>query len=150
MALTRENVESELVSRQQSRMEAVGMDITHEGSNTDLNAVIGYAIRQMGGSVATFGAVADSDLTFLASEDYDQLLDIAEYRLLQNIKGRWGKVDIRAGQLGENLSQFTKDIDVDLESKFKALQSMYGFGMASIEAGAIHLNFAEPAEDENA
>jgi len=150
MTLTRANVESELVSRQQSRMEAVDMAVTYEGSNTDLNAVIGYAIRQMGGSVAAFGAVADSDLSFLASEDYDQLLDIAEYRLLQNIKGRWGKVDIRAGQLGESLSQFTKDIDVDLDHKLKTLQATYGFGMAPLEAGAIHLNFAEPAEDENA
>jgi len=147
MALTRENVESELVSRQQSRMEAVDMAVTYEGSNTDLNSVIGYAIRQMGGSVSTFGAVADSDLAFLASEDYDQLLDIAEYRLLQNIKGRWGKVDIRAGQLGENLSQFTKDIDADLDRKLSMLQSMYGFGSAVLGAGAIDLDFAQTDED---
>lgn len=147
MSLTRANVESELVSRQQARMEAVDMDVTVAGSNPDLNNVIGFAIRRLGGSVASFSAVADTDLSSFEEKDYDELLDVAEYRLLLNIKGAWGKVDIQAGQLRENLSQFSKDLDADIAAKAAYLREVYGFGGSSLGAGAVDWDFAETQED---
>jgi hypothetical protein len=147
MSLTRANFEEELVSRQQSRLEAVDMAVTHDGSNTDLNSPIGYAIRQCGGSVATFGTVANGDLSSFAEEDYDKLIDVAEYRLLLNIKGRWGKVDMKAGQLSESLSQFAKDLDEDIKQKFTLIQMLHGFGVGTISVGYVDYDFQETNDD---
>jgi len=148
MSLTRANFEGELVSRQQSRLEAVGMAVTHDGSNTDLNSPIGYAIRNCGGSVASFGLVVDADLSSFEEEDYDQLLDVAEYRLLLSIKGRWGKVDVKAGQLSESLSQFSKDIDEDIKNKLSMLKMLYGFGVGTISVGTVDYDFQETNDTE--
>lgn len=147
MSLTRENFESELVSRQQARMETVEMSVETSGTNTDLNNIIGFAIRQSGGTVASFASVADSDLSGFDSEYYEQLFDIAELRLLKNIKGRWGKWDIRAGQLAENLSQFGKDLDADIERLEKHVKSTYGIGVSTVSIGSVDYDFAETMEE---
>jgi len=146
MSLTRANFEAELVTRQQGRMEAVEMDVTSEGSNADLNGPIGFSIRKCGGAVASFGAVADADISAFEEDEYDKLIDIAEYRLLLNIKGRWGKVDIRAGQLSENLSQFGKDLDEDIKTALENLRNIHGFGVGSISGGALDYDFAQTDE----
>jgi hypothetical protein len=147
MSLTRANTEAELVQRQKSRMEAVSMAVTFVGSNADLNSPIGFAVRKMGGTVASFSSVADADLTFLAEDDFDKFLDIAEYRLMQNIKGRWGMVDTKIGPRSESLSQFSEDLERDLTRKLSDLQSIYGFGGGSLEAGVVDYDFAETDED---
>ena len=127
-------------------MEAVEMDVTSEGSNADLNGPIGFSIRKCGGAVASFGAVADADISAFEEDEYDKLIDIAEYRLLLNIKGRWGKVDIRAGQLSENLSQFGKDLDEDIKTALENLRNIHGFGVGSISGGALDYDFAQTDE----
>jgi hypothetical protein len=149
MTLTRANVESELVSRQEARMEVVEMAVTVDGSNADLNNPIGFAVRKSGGTVASFASVADGDLGGFEEADYDKLLDIAEYRLLLNIKGRWGKYDIRAGQLDEKLSQFGKDLDADIDRKLTELQTLYSFGVVSLEAGVVDYDFIQTDEDDD-
>ena len=148
MALTRAQFETELVARQQGRMEEVEMAVTSEGSNADLNGPIGFSIRKCGGTVASFGAVADADLSAFEESEYDKLNDIAEYRLLLNIKGRWGKVDIRAGQLSESLSQFAKDLDEDIKTALSNLRIVHGFGVGSISGGVLDYDFAQTEEDD--
>jgi len=147
MSLTRINTEAELVQRQKSRMEAVSMAVTFVGTNADLNSPMGFAVRKMGGTVASFSSVADADLTFLDEEDIDQFLDIAEYRLMLNIKGRWGMVDTKIGPRSESLSQFAEDLERDITRKLADLQSMYGFGGGSLEAGVVDYDFAETDEE---
>ena len=147
MSLTRANIESELVSRRQGYLEAVGMAVTVDGSNTDLNGAIGYAVRQIGGTVASFSNVADADLSSFEEDEYDQLIGIAEYRLLMNVKGRWGKVDIKAGQLSESLSQFADQLDKDIAALKADLITTYGFGVTALSAGVIDLDFSEHDPD---
>lgn len=146
MSLTRAEIESELVSRQKARMDVVGMSLSFNGANLDLNSAIGFAVRQCGGTVASLSAVANSDLNGFGPAEHDKLLDIAEYRLLLNIKGRWGRVDIRAGQLEESLSQFAKDLDKDIENKLKELKDSYGFGGSALSAGTLDYDFAQTTE----
>jgi len=147
MSLTRANIEAELVTRQQGRMDAVEMAVTTSGSNADLNGPIGFAIRKCGGSVASFGSVANGDISAFEEDEYDKLIDIAEYRLLLNIKGRWGKVDIRADRLEEDLSQFGKDLDEDIQNALANLQTIHGFGVGSISGGALDYDFAQTDEE---
>jgi hypothetical protein len=144
MSIGRNQLEVELVSRRKMYLTAVEMSVLTHGSNADLNGPIGYAIRQSGGTVANPSMVADSDLSSFADGDYDQLADLAEYRLLMNVKGRWGKVDIKACQLSENLSQFADQLDKDIQALKEHLVSVYGIGSeTSLTTGVLDLNFAE-------
>jgi len=150
MAITRLQLENELVSRRKAMLEAVGILSTPAGY-PDLNSPIAYAIRQSGGTVSNLSSVVDADLATVDAEDYDKLMDVAEYRLLMNIKGRWAKVDISSGPYRQSLGQFADQLDKDIAAMKTQLQEEHGFGGASysIEAGVIDLNFAQSDPDES-
>ena len=59
MALTRAAVEAVLLRRVGSLLEEVGLDGSTV-NNSDLNDPIGYAVRQVGGTVADASAAAGS------------------------------------------------------------------------------------------
>ena len=147
MTLTRAQVEQELVTRRQSMLKAVGMDDTSNGSNADLNSPIGYAVRQCGGTVASLGSVSSADVQTVDTSDLDRLLDIAEYRLLMNIKGRWAKVDTSSGPFSQSLSQLADQLDKDLASLKTNLGDQYGFGGGSLQVGVLDLSFMETDPD---
>lgn len=147
MSITRAQVEAELISRRLAMLKAVDMDTTSQGANPDLNSPIAYAVRQCGGTVASLSAVTSGDVQSVDEADIDKLLDLAEYRLLMNIKGRWAKVDISSGPFSQSLSQFSKDLDADIFEKKASLQSSYGFGGGSLQVGVIDLAFAETDPD---
>lgn len=147
MSITRAQVEAELISRRLAMLKAVDMDTTSQGANPDLNSPIAYAVRQCGGTVASLSAVTSGDVQTVDEADIDKLLDLAEYRLLMNIKGRWAKVDISSGPFSQSLSQFSKDLDADIFEKKASLQSSYGFGGGSLQVGVIDLSFAETDPD---
>lgn len=147
MSITRAQVEAELISRRLAMLKAVDMDTTSQGANPDLNSPIAYAVRQCGGTVASLSAVTSGDVQSVDEADIDKLLDLAEYRLLMNIKGRWAKVDISSGPFSQSLSQFSKDLDADIFEKKASLQSSYGFGGGSLQVGVIDLDFAETDPD---
>lgn len=147
MTVTRAQVEQELTSRRLAMLKAVGMDTAFQGENSDLNGPIGYAVRQCGGTVANVSAVTDNDVQSVDETEIDKLFDIAEFRLLMNIKGKWGKVDISSGPFRQSLSQFSADIDKDLATLKKNLEDIHGFGGASFEAGVLDLAFMETDPD---
>ena len=97
--------------------------------------------------MASLSAVTSGDVQTVDEADIDKLLDLAEYRLLMNIKGRWAKVDISSGPFSQSLSQFSKDLDADIFEKKASLQSSYGFGGGSLQVGVIDLAFAETDPD---
>lgn len=147
MSITRAQVEAELISRRLAMLKAVDMDTTSQGANPDLNSPIAYAVRQCRGTVASLSAVTSGDVQTVDEADIDKLLDLAEYRLLMNIKGSWAKVDISSGPFSQSLSQFSKDLDTDIFEKKASLQSSYGFGGGSLQVGVIDLAFAETDPD---
>ena len=148
MAITRTQLESELVSRRKAMMEAVGMLSTETGY-PDLNSPIAYAIRQCGGTVSDLSSVSNSDLATVDSADYDKLMDIAELRLLRNIKGRWAKVDISSGPFSQSFNQLASQLDTDIAAMKAQLEEEHGFGGSSLEVGVIDLNFQQTDPDES-
>ena len=147
MSLTRANAEVVLISRAGNLMTAAGLDgVTVDGTNSDLNDPIGYGIRKVGGTVADVTNVADSDLTSISSDDYDEFFDYSEYRLLQNIAGNLDDVDIRVGPQEQKLSQLADFLDRRIERLKSKLEAEYGLGYATITAGYIDLNFQEEFE----
>lgn len=147
MTLTRAQVEQELIARRLAMLKAGDMDVSAQGANADLNSPIGYAIRQCGGTVASLSSVTSADVQSVDVTDVDKLLDLAEYRLLMNIKGRWAKVDITSGPFSQSLSQLADQLDKDLAALKETLGNVYGFGSGSLQVGVIDLAFSETDPD---
>lgn len=110
MALTRANAEKVIVSRVGGLMEFAGLAITVAGSNDDLDEPLAWSARRMGLSLASPVTVTDSDLSGLGEDDYDDFLDLAEYRTLQKIEGALDLVDVTAGPRSEKLSQIADQV----------------------------------------
>lgn len=144
MALTRANIEGILIERAGSLMTLVSLDgTTIDGTNTSLNDPIGYGIRQSGGSTSNFASVSDADVLTVDTTNQDQLIDIAEFRTLQNILGNYNRPNTKVGPRDEEWGDLSKVISDRLDKKQKLLEELYGFGSRALEGGIIAYDFAE-------
>ncbi len=140
MALTRAQVESLLVQRLKTLLTAAGLSTSKDGTNEDLNDAVGYAARQLGGTVADVTNVTSSELSFVGADDYDKFLDIAELRALETIVNALDDVNVKAGPLSTNQSEYAERAQKQLDKKRDVVMTMYGIGSAQIEAGVITLD----------
>ena len=146
--LTRADSEQLLISRVGGIFNAVSLDgATVDGTNTDLNDPIGYGIRQTDGTVTSLVLITDADVATVSTDDYDEYLDLAEYRALQNAQGAFADWDIKIGPRDEKRSQLGKYIDTLCARKKKAIEETYGTLTGTLSAGVIMLDFAEHDED---
>lgn len=144
MTTTRANIEAVLVRRCGKLLTAAGLDgTTIAGTNGDLNDPIGWAIRQCGGTVATLTSVVDGDVSSVNDADADKLLDLAELRTIETIEGNLDGVDITVGPRSESLNQLSVRVRAKLDSKRAQLQRDYGFGVGTLTAGVVSLDFAQ-------
>lgn len=139
MALTRANCEAVLVARLKLLLEAAGLAVTVAGTNADLNDPLAWAVRRVGGSTADASTTTDAELATIATVDFDDLFDLAEYRAWQNILGNLSFVDIIAGPRSEKLSQLARQVRAMLETREAFVASF----IHSLTAGYISMNFAE-------
>lgn len=146
MTITRTTLETILVRRASAYMTAAGMAVTYAGSNADLNDPIGYALRYVGYAVDDPSSVSNSDIAEIADEDLDQVLDVAEYRLLKNISGNLAMVDITTGPVSEKLSQLSTSLEKRIDKLAADIAALYGTG-TTIEVGAFHFDFATHGDD---
>lgn len=148
MALTRAQVETILISRVGGWMSEAGLEVSTAGGNPDLNDAIGYAVRKVGGTVANVTNVTTTDLSGIASDDYDALLDLAEWRALTNLARGLGKVDTRVGPLAQSFSQLRRDVLEAAKEKRAQIETDHsGLLGATVEAGVITLDIALKDED---
>ena len=125
---TRTDVEVVLVKRAGALMAKAGMAVTVVGSNADLDDPVAYALRQVG----------CADVDGVASDDYDEFLDYAEYRLLENVLGNLTGVDTKLGPRSEMLSQLSRQV----EAKMKRIENKLGLSAGGITTGVIVHEFA--------
>ena len=145
--LTREDTEILLIRRVGTIFTAVGLDgTTIDGTNTDLNDPIGYGIRVAGGTVSSLVLVTDVDVATVATADYDEYLDLAEYRALENALGNFASVDIKVGPRDEKLSQLAAQLEKMIKFKRVVLELSYGYGVAALDTGTLTYEFAEHDE----
>ena len=74
---------------------------------------------------------ADSDLNNVATADYDKVFDLAEYRMLENIRQNYSKVNYTIGTRGNASEQFEPmllRIKEAIADKKEQLEEDYGFG----------------------
>lgn len=141
MALTRIEAETILVSRVGPLMAVVKMAVTIVGTNADCSDPLAWATRQVGGSTAAHNTVTDAELALVASTEYDNLMTLAEYRLVKNILGACNAVDWVTGDRAEKFSQFhsqVKQMLTNLEAEVAAL----GVGLAALKLGKLTHSFA--------
>lgn len=148
MALTRAQVEAVLVRRLTKFLTQAGMAVTTDGTNADLNDPIGYAVRRMGGTVASIAAVADTDLAVISAADTDQLLDLAELRALQSIETHLVDVDVVTGPVRVSKSQLAAQIAKTIDRKATQIANDYGAGVTA-EIGTLDLNLSSRDLDDH-
>lgn len=141
MTVTRANLEAILVQRCGALMSFAGMAVTVAGSNASLNDPIGYALRQVGYTVASHSSVSDADCASITDDYLDQVLDLAELRTLESVLGNLDDVDITNGPESERFSQLA----VSLEKRITRLQDKinYTYGSVVAEMGYLLHDFAE-------
>lgn len=142
MTITRANVEAILVQRCGALMSFAGYAVTVAGSNANLNDPIGYALRQTGYSVASIAAVADADLAVIDDADIDQILDIAEFRTLENVSGNLDDVDITNGPESERFSQVSAALEKRMARLQEKINTAYGSGVTAATSSILY-DFAE-------
>lgn len=125
MPLTRAQVETILIRRTGRLLDAAELDgATVDGTNTDLNDPIGWAVRQCGGTVTAITAVTDADL--ITVSDSDKLLDFAELRALESAFQNYDAVDITAGPRTEKLGQLGMRLESAIARKRAEIEARYG------------------------
>ena len=149
MALTIVQVETILIRRVGVLLTAVGLDgTTIDGTNVDLNDPVGTSIRNLGGSVTTITNVIDADLAGIAAADYDQLLDVAELRVLQSAhSAATTLIDTKIGPRDEKLSNMANTLAKRIEQAQEQVEDLYGYGLRPLESGLLELDFAEHDQD---
>jgi hypothetical protein len=148
MTITRSVVEQELVSRCGELMGHVGFDkTTIDGTNADLNSPIGYAVRVVGGTVTSPALVVDADVATVDAGDEDALYDVAELRLLLNIRGNLTTVDLWSGPFREAYSSIGDYLKDQIDALTKKVEEEYGLAGVNAQAGMVTNDFASHDED---
>ena len=129
MALTITAIENVLRGRVGGWMDEAEM--SKAAGSSDYDDPIGWAIRQAGYTTADPTDPADSDLNNVATADYDKVFDLAEYRMLENIRQNYSKVNYTIGTRGNASEQFEPmllRIKEAIADKKEQLEEDYGFG----------------------
>jgi hypothetical protein len=127
-------------------MSFAGMAVTVAGSNASLNDPLGYALRQSGYTVANIASVADADIASVETDDIDEVLDVAEFRTLENISGNIDDVDITNGPESERYSQIAASLEKRMTRLQQKIYDTYGTGVIA-EAGVINYDIAAHGDD---
>lgn len=143
MALTRANVVGIMLDRLEPLMSEAGMSTTDGATNADVQDPMAWAVRRMGYSTASPDTVTDAELTSVGDSDWDDYLDLCEYRLLKSIQGNLAVVDVQAGPRQEKLSQLQAQVASMIQRMIPFVQSI----VRKPTAGYLTLDFAEHGED---
>ena len=143
MAVTRANVEVNLIRRLGPLMTKAGMDgSTADGTNTDLADPIAWALRQAGFSTADITNPTTAEVA-AAESDIDQVMDLGELRTLESILGGLDDVDISLGPRDEKLSQLAEQAEKKLAAIQKKVEDLYSFSASALTTGTLTYEFAE-------
>lgn len=152
MPVTEAQIETELIARDGSLLTNAGLDgTTVNGTNAAILPAVAWALRQMGYPTTTFNVVTPTDLARVPDSQLDELIDLAEYRVLLNIQGRLSTTRISLGPLTEEFSGVGDLVKLKLGNLLLQLRALYGFGLGTIGVGVIDWNIAgrTTADDEN-
>jgi len=128
-------------------MTKAGMAVTYAGANADLNDPIGWALRRLAYTVSDITNVTSAEVAAVASDDLDEMLLLAEYRLLESVQTNLDDVDVEVGPRSEKLSQLAAQVEKRLARLLNQLETDYGFGLSALTQGTFTFEFAEHGGD---
>lgn len=113
----------------------------------DVDDAMAEAARLAGQSTSSTTRPVDADLASLAASRHDEFLKVAELRIWESI---WGNAT-ESGLRDVGLDDAPRDVRDAAKEKIKSLSAyvkdVFGVGLAPLEIGTIHLNFAAGAGD---
>lgn len=135
-------IDTQLVDRMPDLLSYLGMSIVIDGTNPNTVGPIGWAFQRIGLTPISGMIPSDADLALVTAKQYYDLLDLAEYRLLQNCSNRFTKVRTQVGanslyysDLGDRLQRRIAELEADLKSRNL-------IGLAPLIGGTIGLSNA--------
>lgn len=144
-AFTRITGETILVNRLGPMMAVAGLAVTIVGTNGSLNDPLAWATRGVGAVTAAHNTVTDAELALVATTDLDDLVNLAEWRTLLNIRGGLNIADITTGPRSEKMSQFKDQVQEMLDTLEPVIEAL-GVLTPAMTAGYISLDIAEHGE----
>lgn len=141
MAITNRMAGTVILKRVGPLMTAAGMEV--DDHDPDLDDPFAWATRQLGHTTADVSDVTDAEMASVAVADYDNFLDLAEYRTLQNILGSLDDVDLAVGPRAEKFSQLAAQARKKLDRLEARLGTWLDVGMVAPSYQAITLQIAE-------
>lgn len=143
MAVTRANVETNLIRRLGNLMTKAGMDgSTADGTNTDLADPIAWGLRESGYSTADITNPTSAEVA-AAEEDIDQVMDLSELRTVESILGGLKNVDITLGPRSESFHQLALQAEKKLAAIQDKVEKLYSFSASPLTTGTLTYEFAE-------
>ena len=143
-ALDRAAAETILSNRVGPLMTVAEMSL-EPGEPESFDDPLAWATRGVGGSTANYHTVTDAELAAVPSSVYDNLMNLAEYRLLKNLQGALNAVDITTGPRSEKFSQFMEQVQKMLDRLEPTIEAL-GVLSGTLTAGYISLDFREHNE----
>ena len=126
-ALTRARIEDAILKRCDAMMTAVGMNaVTRDGTNSDLDDPIRFALNDLGWTVADPLTPADIDLLPVTGVYVDRVLDGAELRVLETCWTKWVYVTVKGGDEQQNLSDLADRLASRIEQLTLKIERPYG------------------------
>jgi hypothetical protein len=143
MAITRAQVETELVARTKDLLDYCGLSYATDGTNPDLNSPLAFAMRNSQQTLIDPTVATDYDFSVMDPSDLDEIYDLAEYRLLLSILNRMTAVRTQVGVNAFYWSELRDSIDKRIARMQGLLDELYGYGRGTLEAGVIQTSGAE-------
>lgn len=99
---------------------------TGDPTKPSVDQCIGWALRMLGYPTASILAPVTGEVTAVASDRVDALLDLAELRTLESILTNLSSVDLTTGPVTEALSDLPDRLAKLIPEKRKAIGLMWG------------------------
>lgn len=149
MPYTRRQIERVLIKRTGQFLSEAGLDgTTQSGANDDLSDPIATTIRKMGYTVADLSEVADTDLANVPDGDIDQLLDMAELRVLETIEGNLTLVTTGEADSSYSFSDLASRLSTRIQRLRDRIIEEYGV-ISGVEIGTgVIVVSSRPGEPE--
>jgi hypothetical protein len=137
--ITRLVVEAKLIDRNSALLQLCSKSTMADGNNRFLEDSIGEALNLLGVRQAIPGVVSDDDLARLDPGKFYVLLDLAKYRLIQNLLANFAQPDQTSGNTKVNLNRMMERFhkqSLELEKQYAAYLSR---GKAMLSPGSIRV-----------
>lgn len=150
--LTRAGAEELLYNRCKGWMENAGLVEPGEfiSPHPAFNEPLFYSLTNLGVSVTDPLTIGDSDVAGVATSEYIKFLDLAEFRLIQNIGGSQTQTDEKIGQVGVWGGQLPRRVEDRILFLQKKLQMEYGLGASKLQPGILKVRVNSYASSDEA